>query len=245
MCEWVDEMIILCSGMMRSASTWSYNIARQVLLCGLSGQRATVGVGYEEGERLEKAIFDASAPNVYGIFKTHSMTNRVIQLINIGAVRNIFTIRDPRDAVLSRNRFVDETIETSIARIKSSILPAKHFAKSATLFLRYDDIVNSPAAVIDAIAKHIDVELPVDVIDQLVDKNSRDNVELKVANMECDSFSIDVPTGHKVDMLTGYHENHITDGRTGGWKKSQYKKILKREMKEEVYFLGYKNEQTK
>src|SRR5579871_5554944 len=88
-------MLVLCTGMNRSGSTWSYNVVRQLL----TRQGGTVGGGYvnEVGEALLRGgqRFD------HLVFKTHGPDDYGRVLIKQRLCRTIYTYREPLDAVLS------------------------------------------------------------------------------------------------------------------------------------------------
>lgn len=86
-------MIVLVVGMQRSGSTFSYNIAREVL-CG----RGTVH--HEAGDDLRAAMRRADGTD-HVIVKTHANDPFAVSLLQLGGARAICTVRPIRDALAS------------------------------------------------------------------------------------------------------------------------------------------------
>jgi len=104
-------MIVIIGGMHRSGSTFTFNIAREIL----ANQG---GVSIATADSLERGLAsDDSVRNL--IIKTHNPEPLITSLIKKEAFYCICTIRKPEDAVASWMRTFEHDFETSIAIIKS------------------------------------------------------------------------------------------------------------------------------
>ena len=97
-------MIIFCSGMPRSASTWSFNVCRLILQAVSREYRADF-VG--ENEKVDQYLQEKNvlSQNLDFLLKTHIPGSFALELIESRQAKNICTYRDPRDSICSRLQF--------------------------------------------------------------------------------------------------------------------------------------------
>lgn len=210
-------MIVFCSGMPRSASTWSYNVCRLLLQ-----QADRLGFAGYVGE--EQAV-DTYLRNYEGtgdlVIKAHLPGEFALSLIQSNQAKNIYTYRDPRDSICSRlgfdqNSHFDQVLLNQLAVWH---LYCWYRDNSETLFINYDEVMQSPHLIIKQIADYLNVELtPLDyeAIDQETNLEHSRKIADSVAQLgEKQAFQA---IGHAVDRTTLLHAGHISTGKTGRWQ---------------------------
>jgi len=231
-------LITICSGMMRSASTWAFNIARMISQ-GLYGD---VQAQYCNIGDIDAVIANASGPMV---IKAHYPSRDAMVGILSGRFRNIYTIRDPRDCYVSRRAFVPtETPAESL----SVIMAAKPYAEvflsfpDRSLIIRYEDVISSPAHVIQSIGEYMGAGISITQA-QIMSRNTSPKEVKKFTACFRNMATTATADGHLVEENTQFHSNHITDGRAGRWKTDLLAEdrdfVLTEEMTEFAEMLGY------
>ena len=112
---------IICSGILRSASTWAFNVCR-LIASSLAKQNnlPLLDCGYKDTTALDELLKKNGSG--IAVVKTHAPSKFALEFILTGAVKNICTIRDPRDCVASQQLFHDdETFEQSVYLLKNNL----------------------------------------------------------------------------------------------------------------------------
>ena len=104
-------MLLLCNGMPRSASTWSYNVAMALL------RKDGVYGGYDEN--LYRFLCGLPASCVHAVLKCHSLDAAGLALAQLQAAKVIYTWRDLADATASYITMFDVDFEHTIALMSS------------------------------------------------------------------------------------------------------------------------------
>src|SRR5579871_230735 len=152
-------MLVLCSGMARSGSTWSFNVAKQ-LLRRVSGSVAA-GYGDAIGEALQ--LHGQTAEHL--VVKSHNPDGVGRALIKQGLCRTIYTYRDPLDAILSAVEAFDRTVEGVTDVIRDSLALMRFQVEAGgVLCLWYGDLVTRDRDAVAAIAAYLGLALSDDVI---------------------------------------------------------------------------------
>lgn len=236
--------------MMRSASTWSFNVCRLLGILLANHFKVPSGSAYLNPNELD--IFLKTRMKTepgYVVIKAHSLGEFALELIKNNEIKNVSTIRDPRDCVASRQLFEEETFEQSVHWIKNSLFYVHLYQQTKnTLFIRYEEMIRNPAFQIKEICSFLDVELS--------DKHLLEiNEQTSMINAQRISNSIKTrpihellrDRSHVVDPTTQIHENHIHGGICGRWKTElsiiQQKAVIA-ELKPWLISLGYETEDS-
>jgi len=175
-------------------------------LCGLVAECLSKPfyASYLEGDALDKFLLsDAALRPGVSVFKTHLIGPRAAHLARSGIIKNICTLRDPRDCVASRQEFKSESLSDSIGLVRASYTTAMGL-DDAALFLDFENIKTSPVSVI------------LDMMEYLgIDFESAD----EVAGILSEEFSLEkmkkMEPNNGIDPLTEIHENHFHGGESG------------------------------
>ena len=94
--------IIFCSGMSRSASSWSYKTCKT--LVRLRTPENKIDCGYlNEADTFADAYVSTKMKSGYDalIYFSHVINKRALRMILCGIAKNVYTYRDPRDSIAS------------------------------------------------------------------------------------------------------------------------------------------------
>jgi Sulfotransferase domain len=210
-------MLVLCNGMPRSASTWSFNVALELL-------RRT-GAGSVHGDYDENAArFLKSAPPVsHLILKSHLTDPVAVTLAQVGAASVIYTWRNVADAVVSFMRMFEVEFDRAYAVIAESLdLYRRHRRSGSALILSYRDITDDHLNSVRRVADFLRLDASAAVIAEVDRLTALENVRRKVQEVGS------LENGHRLlrrdktpyDPETLLNVNHILDGGTGYGRKA-------------------------
>ena len=212
-------MLVCCSGMARSGSTWSYNVCRRIAeATGLP----TVAGFYGEGDALDAYIEDRHLTEFPGhvVLKLHQPGPVLLELILQGAATNIYTIRDPRDCLCSRMRFENRAFDDSLLAVVGNLLMYNCYETAGgSLFVNYDTMMADPRAQIARIADHMGVALDRDRIAEVDADTGLERSRAVMRDLEAGGIAAAREiAGRLVDPRTCLQTGHIGHGRTGQWR---------------------------
>jgi hypothetical protein len=206
-------MVVLCDGMARSGSTWSYNVAlKLVKLC--DPDRKTFGLYTENPAVLPAAVRPRSS---HLVVKSHHLAHSAYELCRAGAIKAIYTWRHPYDAALSGMRMFGHSLDQSLGILRNALrIWSFHRATDSACIVSYESIVREPSAVINSIASYLGLPIEPEQVCQIAEETSREQVRSfsrRVAGLE--PSRLVQRDGLVYDRETLLHRNHIRDGRIG------------------------------
>jgi hypothetical protein len=145
-------MQIICDGMQRSGSTWSYHIARGLLL------RCRPGEGIHCGYNEDIAGFIASVPASarHVLLKTHLLDPTGKALARSGTARVIYTWRNLPDVMASFLGIFGGDFEHAFLAITNSLVIYRFHARgNNALLIGYDEIMQTPVETIARVAAYL------------------------------------------------------------------------------------------
>ncbi len=214
--------LFVCNGVLRSGSTWSYNVCRG-LAEELRRQQGLTAVesSYLDLQQMESYVARywqlATGPVV---LKSHEPGPLMLSMIRSGQIKAVCTFRDPRDCVSSDLQFMGIGIDKVLNRIRASFDALSLYQTTDhILLIRYEDMVQNPTRQIRRIALHLGVEANESAIDSI---HAATNIEAskKICEdvrrrPESEIYRI---ADARVDPATRLHENHVRDGKVGRWR---------------------------
>nr|WP_242513278.1 FkbM family methyltransferase [Halochromatium salexigens] len=163
---------VFCAGMPRSGSTWSYNVARQLLSHAFGAQQ--IDGGYlGEGPPVDAALDQHVLPNKLRLLKFHQATRRTLELAEQGQARVIVTYRDPMNAVASLVDFFATPLPQAVAKIKRSLVEMQRWQQTGhALLIAFDAMMADNATEVRKIADFLDLPVQEEVIAAIVAETS-------------------------------------------------------------------------
>jgi hypothetical protein len=229
-----------CLGMYGSASTWTFNLVRE-LAATLIPDRPVVT------RFVSDSIEDIDAVTGTLVVKTHAAP--AVAELDRRASTIIITIRDPRDAITSLMAHNKAPFDHALHVTNSTANMCARFAgdKRAVL-LRYEDRFFDDPATLDRIAATFGVALPAADKARIFAGMRRDAIEKFIAGMDnlpTASSHFDEITNQQdmFDEVTAWHKHHAgRSGEVGRWRRelSQYQIItIERALRRWMLGFGY------
>jgi hypothetical protein len=206
-------MVILCDGMLRSGSTWAFNVALKLLkLC--DANRRTFGI-YTEDSAVLLAASKPRRSNL--VIKSHNLAPPVCELCSSGAFRAIYTWRDPYDAVASCMRMFSMSCEQSIQAIRETIrLWRFHYVTQSACIIPYHTIRTDPVTAIATVSSYLSLNAGPECMSQVAEETSFNRMRQLSQKIEAlDSKRVVRQDRFLYDRDSLLHQNHIRDGSMG------------------------------
>jgi hypothetical protein len=204
-----------CLGMFSSASTWTFNVVRQVAGSVLpEGPPPAVFLDFDDelppGDRL--------------IVKTHG--TKIARELGRRAAGIVITLRDPRDAVVSLMQSNKLPFEIALRMTEVSAWTCAPFIKhERAVVFRFEDRFFEDPATVGRIAALFPVVLPDGEAARIFAALRRDAVDAFIADMDgqpTTRTAFNPVTGQHdvVNVATGWHRHHAgRTGEVGRWRR--------------------------
>jgi len=213
---------IICSGLKRSASTWSYNVCRELLVRSLDPSKAVLIASYATNtdaalQRLARRKPDGR--RLVALLKAHEVGPWTLAGIRQRKIRNVYTVRDPRDALASLIRFWpptdDEPFGTYVRNFQKWLIQGEAFIEErASLVIRYEDMLEDPRKHVRAIARYIGLRADERRIAAVDEATSHENLQAAVARIEGAAEDPEAAFDPKLQL----HRRHLDSGEIGRWR---------------------------
>jgi hypothetical protein len=215
-------MLVLCNGMPRSASTWSYNVAMALL------RRSAEEVYGDYDENLHRFLCGLPASCVHAVLKCHSLDAAGLGLAQLQAAKVVYTWRDLADATASFMTMFDVDFEHTIALMSNSLDLYRRHRRNGALILSYESITQHPTESVAAVASYLNVEVRQEQVAEIAEANSFGRMRERVKEISMLDYRerlvrhdrtsyIDAAhdRSYVYDPDTLLHIDHIRDGSTG------------------------------
>jgi hypothetical protein len=216
-------MLVLCNGMPRSASTWSYNVAISLL----RHTAQEVYGGYDEN--LHRFLCGLPASCVHAVLKCHSLDAAGLRLAQLQAAKVVYTWRDLADATASFMTMFDVDFEDTISVMSSSLDLFLRHRRNGALILSYEAITQQPTESVAAVASYLNVAARQELVAEIAEANSFGRMREKVKVLSTLDYAerlvrhertsyIDAARSDRsylYDPETLLNLDHIRDGTTG------------------------------
>ena len=212
-----SHMTIICAGMMRSASTWSFNACLEILR---AAGRRPIG--------QHSTSFHNSCPNRAGVsadfvFKSHRVDATAIAMLSNGEAKAVCTHRDPLDAIVSGMSFLDLTFEQMLERLDESIRTMDRIRTQGdpVLFLAYEEIMDDVTTQLLKLAEFLKTPLTISEISKVAARTSLQRMKDLSDNFDTlgSQRIVPHPGPWAYDRETLLHPGHVQDAETGKGKE--------------------------
>jgi hypothetical protein len=193
-------MLVVIAGMVRSGSTFSFNIARELL--AQTGDVATFS-----GNSIEQAIAAAGTAK-HLLLKTHGPDSLTSELIRLGEIPCICTIRKPEDAIRSWMTTFGFDLDGSIAALQGWLIWHRQMAGNVKT-VQYDAIEQSPKEVIADIHRYICGQVNVPLLEEQLHRYDKQRLQQWLTDMPLGADTVDIGFSY-YDKETFFHRRHIS-----------------------------------
>jgi hypothetical protein len=200
--------LILCTGMPRSGSTWSYNACMSLL----ESAHPDASIAGLYSEDIRAVLAERSAD--YLVIKCHAVDEAGRGAIGRGECRTVYTYRDPREAVASFMVFADHSFDEALASIKAS-LEFMTFQRryGDALLISYTELTESPRQAIRRIADHLGPAVDDAAVTEADRRSSREEAAAVADKVEtftpAEVYRDDKYLYHRRSLV---HRNHLAGG---------------------------------
>ncbi|MDR3506191.1 MAG: hypothetical protein P4L52_08090 [Acidocella sp.] len=232
----MTDQTIWCLGMYGSASTWLFNVVRQVQ--GESDTAQPVSHFFSREESFESF----SRGNTVDLVKSHEISDDATIIELASRVRKMFiTVRDPRDAVVSLMLARSHTFERALHFVGQSARLCAEFSgdKRAQLFVYETEFFNVVGTV-KRVAVHLGFSITNEAMQRIFAATSRPEVEKYIAAMHKQSGILqDKVSGDLLDPKTQWHTHHAgRSGEIGRWRQILTSQQIREVEAQVPYFLA-------
>jgi hypothetical protein len=213
--------LCICNGVIRSGSTWSFNVCRELYQQLALHLKHGFGSAYLDSGPLEHFIAQQwQSVNGSTVIKAHDLGPTALAAVRAGKAKAVCTFRDPRDCVASDVKFMKYPFEVCVKRVSGTLEPLRIFQTTPHILLvRYEDMMADRPREIRRIAAHLGLNIPDELVHQIDAKTNPQTSSQVCANLKHKSNNEVLKVAdHRVDPATQLHENHLNGGIIGRWR---------------------------
>ena len=210
-----SKTLVLCCGMIRSASTLQYQVVAELVERNGIGGRA----GFADQQSVSAVLHDAGRIPGLAIIKVHEVLPELDRLIQQGRAHLFYTFRDLRAVALSIMRKWNVPFAHVIARkgwletaVQSSV---RWFAVPEVCVSRYEDMVLALPGEIAKWASALGLNISSGQAEELAGEFSIARQKERVETIRIEKPS---DAGDYIDAKSLLHHDHILDGSFDSWK---------------------------
>lgn len=192
-------MIVVVAGMQRSGSTFSYNVARELL-------DTRGGVATFATNSLMEAL-SASSKKRHVIIKTHSPDDLINNLLKKDGLPCLCTVRKPEDAIASWMHVFGFSLQESVATYRQWLIWHQSMFPHM-LNLRYEEIDRFPFLAIRKISRYLVHDCGLDETVRIWWGNRKSTVYTQTKQIQGED-AVDGGFTH-YNKRTFYHRRHIS-----------------------------------
>jgi hypothetical protein len=195
-------MIVLVAGMPRSGSTFSFNVAREIL--------RTRGTVYQEASEDVVGAACRSDGVDHLLIKAHKLDAPSLALARSGGMRIIMTVRRAEDAVASLINTFDTVPETIALQVMRDWLELYQQLRPHALVVPFEQVDRRPWLATLRIARLLNLRIAPTVGLAITRRFSKAEVKRRTETMSCrDAGVIDLGFS-QYDQETFFHRRHVS-----------------------------------
>ena len=198
-------MIVVAGGMIRSGSTFAFNVAREILL-------AHGDVEVSSSNSIADAAYARPGDNHF-VLKSHAPDESVLKQIRGGALPCVCTIRNPEDAISSWMHTFAFPIESGIESVRTW-LAWYVTVRDQVLTVRFDAIEREPMSAIDQIVQYLGLPVNPDFASAFAETYSKAELKKRYDAFDQAKGAVDLGFSY-YDPVTFFHRRHISNEQVG------------------------------
>ena len=204
-------MIILIGGMPRSGTTFLFNTVKEFFI----RKNTTIAIhniktSFHMGKFFKNENPDMNIKEHINICHYHDY-HQVFH--NEREIKNIYTIRDPRDTFVSLMKLNNWNFSATLSKVDHAIMNTNHMIDvSNKLFFTYPYLINNRKEAITRVFKYIEIEISEEEINDLYEFS--DINQMKKLN----EALFKETNAKDFSNQFFFHSKHIQSGKNGRWK---------------------------
>lgn len=214
----VAPRVIATVGLHGSASTWVFNVVRELLIASV-GEADVLAFYAEHASELPDAVTRGLHRHV--VVKSHHGSPDLDAWLAVAQAPIVVSIRDPRDACLSMAQRFSARIDVAARWLADDCRRVLRLAARNPALLRYEDRFFEDPAAVGALAHALGVSVsPADraTITARYRTEAVRSFAERLAELPPDRVTV-VGSSHLMDPVTQIHGLHIGDTRSGKWRE--------------------------
>ncbi len=193
-------MVVVIGGMIRSGSTFSFNIVKEIL-----AQTGTVDISFANS--IDSSVF-SRADNQHFILKTHSPDEDILARIKQGSIRCVCTIRRPEDSIASFIKAFGLPLEFGIESVKQW-LDWYRLVSQLVLSIDYGIIDLQRRLAVTRIIEYIGLGSDEALVETLAERYDKSTLKARFDSLVNDEHTVDIGFSY-YESQTFFHRRHIS-----------------------------------
>ena len=224
----INQMIIVCNGMLRAGSTLQYNLACSLLekysLCSREGFYTSNQI-----DNLKESMSKWEEEDVFHVLKTHELHPFFKKRAPSGRIRFLYIYRDIRDVAVSVKLKFKRTDKEMIREIDCAVAVFNELCSTeGVLWQKYEEVVGDLSSAVRSQAAFLGLEPSEDMVHQVVEECSMSEAKRSTASLPMVAMRFVQQSLQKVGVRFAYynkhslfHPNHISKNRgaSGIWQQ--------------------------
>jgi hypothetical protein len=167
-------MMVFCTGIPRSGSTWSYNVCLRLITAAFPHSRIKGAYSEQIG-----VFLDAERANAdHFVIKCHSVDDAGRKSIESHRAKLVCTYRDPKEAIASGIEVFGHSFDVMLDSVWRGYEFMDYQRRYGdVVFVKYDDMISDTRACIRKIARHLCIEIDDIITEEIDHKCSRAAME--------------------------------------------------------------------
>jgi hypothetical protein len=202
-------------GLHGSASTWVFNVARELL----AAARGDAGVLAVYGDRIEDLPTEADRPGRCVVLKSHHGSTELDAALAAAHARLLLSVRDPRDAAVSMARRFRSPLDQAAQWIANDCRRMAGLVAGGHMLLRYEDRFFDDPAAPARIARALGIDTSPAACAVIFARYSTEAVRRFATHLDALPPERLVSFGPTtMDKVTQIHRTHVGDALSGKWR---------------------------
>ncbi len=208
-------LIVATVGLHGSASTWAFNVARELALAAGPPEDALSFYA----DRVED-IPPKAATHSRIVIKSHHGSPELDAWLSERAAHLVLSLRDPRDAAISMAQRFKAPLRDAVTWLRRDCERLDRLRARPHLMLRYETRFFDRPETVTAIAAHLSIAVTADAAEAIFETYRTEAVRAFAQTLGVLPAQRRQPFGDAfMDRVTHIHSPHIGDGRSGKWKQ--------------------------
>jgi hypothetical protein len=209
-----SRLLIATIGLHASASTWVFNVVRELLMAHF-GDREVAAL---YAEKLEELPAEPARSNQPLVIKSHYGSVELDAWLAANDAQCLVSVRDPRDASISMAQRFKAPFGAAVRWLENDCKRIMDLGSIATL-LRYEDRFFGRKTTVDQLAMRLGIAVEPATVEAIFARYDTEAVRAfarALPNLPADRLA---KVGESLmDRVTQIHQPHIGDTRSGKWR---------------------------
>ncbi len=207
--------LVATIGLHGSASTWVFNVARELMIATVGEAQVVALYAEEVGELPDQSVL----ADRHLVLKSHHGSAGLDAWLETASPRIVLSVRDPRDAALSMTQRFGAPIAHTTQWLARDCTRLMRLVGRAQALLRYEDRFFDDPAAPGRLADALALQPPADAVSAIFARYRTEAMRSFAQTLTELTPERVVKTDHTVvDRVTQIHRTHIGDARTGKWR---------------------------